>query len=64
MTANQLQELQEHRQQLITGEADNMPQDENQLRYMIEQIDKQGEALTSHFTENTVRDTLKQIVTI
>ena len=64
MTANQLQELQEHRQQLITGEADNMPQDENQLRYMIEQIDKQGEALTSLFTGTTVRDTLEQIVTI
>jgi hypothetical protein len=64
MTVNQLLELQEHRQQLITGEADDMPQDENQLRYMIEQIDRQREALTSLFTGTTVRDTVEQIVTV
>ena len=64
MTVNQLLELQEHRQQLITGEADDMPQDENQLRYMIEQIDRQREALTSLFTGTIVRDTVEQILTV
>ena len=64
MTVNQLLELQEHRQQLITGEADDMPQDEKQLRYMIEQIDRQREALTSLFTGTTVRDTVEQIITV
>ena len=64
MTVNQLLELQEHRQQLITGEADDMPQDENQLRYMIEQIDRQRDALTSLFTGSIVRDTIEQIVTV
>lgn len=64
MTVNQILELQEHRQQLITGEADDMPQDENQLRYMIEQIDKQREALTSLFTGTTTRDTTEQIITV
>ena len=64
MTVAQILELQEHRQQLITGEADDMPQDENQLRFMIEQIDKQREALTSLFTGTTVRDTTEQIITI
>ena len=64
MTVNQILELQEHRQQLITGEAEDMPQDENQLRYMIEQIDKQREALTSLFTGTTTRDTTEQIITV
>ena len=64
MTMTQILELQEHRQQLITGEADDMPQDENQLRYMIEQIDRQCEALTSLFTGTTIRDTVEQIVTV
>ena len=64
MTVAQILELQEHRQQLITGEADDMPQDENQLRYMIEQIDHQREALISLFTGSTVRDTVEQIVTV
>ena len=64
MTVNQMLELQEHRQQLITGEADDMPQDENQLRYMIEQIDRQREALASLFTGTIVRDTVEQIVTV
>ena len=61
MTVNQLLELQEHRQQLITGEADDMPQDENQLRYMIEQIDRQRDALTSLFTGSIVRDTINRL---
>ena len=64
MTVNQILELQEHRQQLITGEADDMPQDENQLRLMIAEIDRQREALTSLFTGTTVRDTVEQIVTV
>jgi len=64
MTVTQILELQEHRQQLITGEADDMPQDENQLRLMIEQIDKQREILTSLFTGTTVRDTIEQVVTV
>ena len=64
MTVNQILELQEHRQQLVTGEADDMPQDENQLRLMIAEIDRQREALTSLFTGTTVRDTVEQIVTV
>lgn len=64
MTVTQILELQEHRQQLITGEADEMPQDENQLRLMIAEIDRQREALTSLFTGTTVRDTVEQIITV
>ena len=36
ITAQQIQELQERRQQLATGEADEMPQDEQQLRLMLQ----------------------------
>ena len=64
MTVKQIQELQEHRQQLITGEADDMPQDDNQLRLMIAQIDRQREALMSLFTGTTERDTTEQIITV
>ena len=64
MTAKQLSELQEHRQQLITGEAEDMPQDENQLRLMIAEIDRQRDALMTLFTGTTDRDTTEQIITV
>lgn len=64
MTVSQILELQEHRQQLITGEADNQPQDEQQLRLMIAQIDQEREALMSMFTGVTRRDTTEHIITV
>lgn len=64
MTVNQILELQEQRQQLITGEAEDMPQDEQQLRLMIEQIDRQREILMSMFTGTTTRDTVEQTITV
>jgi hypothetical protein len=64
LTVQQIIELQEHRQQLITGEADDMPQDEQQLRLMIEEIDKEREALMSMFTGTTRRDTTEKVIVI
>ena len=64
LTVNQIMELQVQRQQLITGEAEDMPQDEQQLRLMIAQIDKEREALMSMFTGVTTRDTVEQVITV
>lgn len=64
LTVQQIIELQEHRQQLITGEADDLPQDEQQLRFMIEQIDREREALMTLFTGSVRRDTVEQAVTV
>ena len=64
LTVNQILELQEHRRLLITGEADDMPQDEQQLRLMIAQIDRERDILMSMFTGVTRRDTTEQIVTV
>ncbi len=64
LTVQQMAELQERRQQLITGEADDMPQDEQQLRLMIAEIDKERDALMTLFTGTTVRDTTEHVVEV
>ena len=64
LTVQQIIELQEHRQQLIMGEADDMPQDEQQLRLMIEQIDRERDVLMTLFTGTTRRDTTEQVVEV
>ena len=60
VTVEQIIELQEHRQALITGEAEDIPQDEQQLQLMIDEIDKQREILMTLFTGTTHRDTVEQ----
>ena len=60
LTALQIAELQEHRQQLITGEAEEMPADKAQLQLMIDEIDRTHEALLSLFIGTTVCDTTEQ----
>lgn len=64
LTARQILDLREHRQQLITGEADDMPQDEHQLRLMISLIDQQHDALMTLFTGTTRRDTTEHTITL
>ena len=63
ITAQQIQELQERRQQLATGEADEMPQDEHQLRLMLQQIDQKCAQLMTHFTGTTRRDSTEHVLT-
>ena len=64
LTAQQLLELQESRQQLITGDADETPQDEQQLVTMLSEIDRESSALMSLFTGEVTRDTTEHIITI
>ena len=64
ITAQQILDLQERRQQLATGEADDMPQDEQQLRLMLQQIDQQCAQLMTHFTGTTRRDSSEHVLTL
>ena len=64
ITAHQIQELQERRQQLATGEADEMPQDEQQLRLMLQQIDQKCAQLMTHFTGTIRRDSSEHVLTL
>ena len=64
LTAIQIAELQEHRQQLITGEAEEMPTDKAQLQLMLEEIDREHESLMSLFTGTTLCDTTEQVITL
>ena len=64
LTALQIAELQEHRQQLITGEAEEMPEDKAQLQLMLDEIDRQCEGLMSLFTGTTLCDTTEHVVSL
>ena len=64
LTALQIAELQEHRQQLITGEAEEMPTDRAQLQLMLDEIDRTTQQLMSLFTGTTVCDTTEQQIVI
>lgn len=64
LTALQMAELQEHRQLLITGEAEEMPADKAQLQLMLDEIDRTHEALLSLFTGTTVCDTTEQHISL
>ena len=64
LTVAQMEDLQEHRQQLITGEADDMPQDDRQLQRMLSEIDRQQQALMSLFIGTVQRDTVEHQLTI
>jgi hypothetical protein len=63
LIARQLLEMREQRQLLVTGEADEMPQDEQQLQLMLNEIDKSDRLLMSLFTGTTVRDTSEAVIT-
>lgn len=64
LTVHQILELQERRQQLITGEADDMPKDEKQLQVMLDEIEKQRGILMSMFTGSVRRDTVEQTLVV
>ena len=64
LTVDQIIELQERRQALITGEAEDIPQDEQQLQLMIDEIDKQREILLTLFRGTVERDTTEHTVIV
>lgn len=64
LTVQQIIEIQNHKQQLITGEAEDTPTDKDQLQLMLDQLEKEREALMSMFLGTTVRDTVEQVVVV
>lgn len=64
LTVQQILDLREHRQQLATGEAEDMPNDEKQLQLMLQRIDQQHDALMTLFTGTIRRDTTMQVITL
>lgn len=64
LIARQIMDLRERRQQFIMGEADEMPQDEQQLKRMLDEIDQQHAALMTLFTGTVQRDTIEKILVV
>ncbi len=64
LTAELIVEVQNHRQQLVTGEAEDAPTDKEQLQLMLDQLDREHEALMSLFLGTTTRDTVEQVFTV
>ncbi len=57
MTAREIYDIRDSRNQLNRGEADFMPTDGTQLRIMLDNLDRQEQALSSLFEGVTERDT-------
>ncbi len=64
LIAQDIYEIRESRNLLVRGQAENMPKDGEQLRLMLNQLDKQDAAMTSLFTGTTIKDTTEHIMTI
>ena len=64
LTAQDIYEIRESRNLLIRGQADNMPQDGEQLKLMLNQLELQDRSLTSLFAGTTLKDTIEQVITI
>lgn len=59
LIAQDIYEIRDSRNQLVRGQADNMPKDGEQLRLMLNQLNLQDRALTSLFAGITVSDTTR-----
>ena len=64
LTAQEIYDLRENRALLIKGQADFMPSDGDQMKMMLDQIEMQGNALTSLFAGTTVKDTTETTLTV
>ena len=60
LIAQDIYEIRESRNLLVRGQADNMPKDGEQLRLMLNQLDKQDQVMTSLFI-GTPRKTQRNI---
>lgn len=64
LTADEIYDLRDKRNDLIKGQSEEMPKDGEQLKLMLSQIDRQDRALTSLFSGTTVCDTTETVFTI
>jgi hypothetical protein len=64
LTAQEIYDIRSSRSELVKGQADFMPQDGEQMKLMLSQLDNQDRALTSLFAGITVKDTTETVLTI
>jgi len=64
LTAQDIYDIRDSKNQLTRGQADFMPKDGEQLRLMLAQLTAQENAMTSMFTGTVERDTVEQIINI
>lgn len=64
LIAQDIYEIRESRNLLVRGQTDNMPKDGEQLRLMLNQLDKQDQAMTSLFIGITEKDTTEHVITV
>ena len=64
LIAQDIYEIRESRNLLVRGQTDNMPKDGEQLRLMLNQLDKQDQAMTSLFIGITEKDTTEHTITV
>ena len=63
LTAEEIYEIRDSKNQLNRGQADFMPQDGAQLRLMLQNLNEQEAALTQTFLGETVCDTATYVIT-
>lgn len=63
LTAHEIYDIRDSKNQLTRGQADNMPKDGEQLRIMLHNLDMQEAALTQLFTGTTIKDTTESAIT-
>lgn len=63
LTAQEIYDIRDSRNQLTRGQADFMPKDGEQLKIMLSQLSQQDEALTSMFKGTLTRDTTEHLMT-
>lgn len=61
LTALEIYEIRDSKNQLTRGQADFMPKDGEQMRIMLDQLTAQDQALTQLFAGKTVRDTAEHV---
>ena len=64
LTAQEIYDIRDSRNQLVKGQADFMPQDGDQMKLMLSQLDQQDHSLTSLFAGTTVCDTTEEVFII
>ncbi len=64
LTVDQIIELQEQYRKLLTGEAEDMPADKEELDKMLQQNKKEQDILMTLFTGTTVRDTTEHFIVV
>jgi hypothetical protein len=63
LTAQEIYDIRDSKNQLTRGEADYMPKDGEQLKLMLHKLDIQERSLTQLFSGTIVKDTMENVVT-